>query len=188
MLYHIFFVLFSNFRVWESDSQIVPILSKPLIWFLCRLVNLTGEHSFCIVPSNGPSITSLISRKSTEITVEWNKLSSDVANGVITMYGVCYKVARDSNVDICSKSKDTTNNETTSLTLPDLKAYTEYEVAVRAKTKIGWGKTGTSMKWRTKEDSKLFFYHILKQVALIHAMHLEPSWGCPLYTSDASDW
>jgi hypothetical protein len=90
---------------------------------------------------------------STSLTVAWNVLNKDDANGLITQYRVCYKNA-SSFEDICNLPVRETMGNVRRITLSNLEKYTDYVVAVQAATKIGFGQIGANKTRRTKEDSK----------------------------------
>ncbi|XP_046865062.1 protein sidekick-1-like [Xenia sp. Carnegie-2017] len=98
-------------------------------------------------PAKGPNAT-LKFVNSTSIRVNWNTLSEDDANGVITGYEVCYEVGTE--VSNCTKNVP---SNTTSGTIMDLKPATHYAIAVRAFTAIGFGPLGAILPVTTNESA-----------------------------------
>ncbi len=86
--------------------------------------------------------------------IMWEKLSGDDANGVITMYEICYK-ASDNSTDIdCNLKKSV--SDTIEVVLGGLNEATTYNVAVKAKTSKGFGNLGTIKTSKTLEAGKYF--------------------------------
>ena len=86
----------------------------------------------------------------------WEKLSDDDANGVITMYEICYK-ASDNSTDIdCNVKKAVNDSDTREVVLDGLSEATTYNVAVKAKTSKGFGNLGTIKTNTTLEAGKYF--------------------------------
>ena len=77
-------------------------------------------------------------------------MSEGDANGVITGYEVCYEVG--TVVSSCTKSVP---SSTTSGTIMDLKPATQYAIAVRASTAIGFGPLGRNITVKTSESGKI---------------------------------
>ncbi len=78
----------------------------------------------------------------------WELLNNDDANGVITMYEVCYK-ASDTPTDITCDSKESVNGDTRELVLDSLNEATTYNVAVQAENI-----TGIWTSWNHKDQQK----------------------------------
>ena len=97
---------------------------------------------------------------STTLRVNWEKLSDDDSNGVITKYEVCYR--RGSTVSDCTTSKEVMGVDNTMKDLTGLEPATMYAVAVRAFTAIGEGSLGDSKSATTTEDSEYFYFMILR--------------------------
>ena len=107
-------------------------------------------------PSRGPSITAITNVTATSMEINWEKLSLDDANGVITKYEVCYK-ASDTAADIdCTLKKSVSNGDTREVVLNGLNEATTYNVAVKAATSQGFGDLGITMTQKTLEASKYF--------------------------------
>ncbi len=83
----------------------------------------------------------------------WEELNSDDANGLITMYQICYK-ASDNSTDIDCNSKKSVNGNSTEVVLDGLSKATTYNVAVKAKTSQGFGDLGTIVIQITMEAGK----------------------------------
>ena len=97
---------------------------------------------------------------STSMTVSWGGLSIDDANGLITKYAVCYKASEiPSDID-CSLQETVVNNNGNNggeVDLKDLNEATNYNIAVKASTAVGFGVLGDVHTTKTSEDSKLFY-------------------------------
>ena len=87
------------------------------------------------------------------LIVAWDVLKNDDKNGVVTGYRVCYKKVSSSG-DICNSPFEETMGNVRLITLSNLEKYTDYVVAIKAGTKIGFGRLGANMTGRTNEDSK----------------------------------
>ncbi len=70
-------------------------------------------------PFRGPSIEINTEVTSTSMKIMWELLNNDDANGVITMYEVCYK-ASDTPTDILADSKESVNGDTREVVLDSL--------------------------------------------------------------------
>ena len=90
----------------------------------------------------------------------WELLNNDDANGVITMYEVCYK-ASDTPTDITCDSKESVNGDTREVVLDSLNEATTYNVAVQAETSQGFGPLGNIMTNKTLEASEYIFCPII---------------------------
>ena len=91
------------------------------------------------------------------MTVSWEGLDIDDANGNITKYAVCYKASENSSDIDCSLNEtvDSTNdNNGGEVDLNDLNEATNYNIAVRASTAVGFGVLGVVITTKTSEDSK----------------------------------
>ena len=88
----------------------------------------------------------------------WGKLNNDDANGVITMYEVCYKPSYTSTDIDCNLKKSVTN-DTREVVLDSLNEATTYNVAVKAKTSQGFGDLGNIITYKTVEASEYIFLH-----------------------------
>ena len=94
----------------------------------------------------------------------WELLNNDDANGVITMYGVCYK-ASDTPTDIDCNSKESVYGGTREVVLDSLNEATTYNVAVQAETSQGFGPLGSIRTNKTLEASEYIFlpnYHFIE--------------------------
>ena len=94
---------------------------------------------------------------STSMTVSWRGLSIDDANGMITMYVVCYKASGNPSDIDCSLNEtvvNTNENNGGEVSLKDLKEATNYNIAVKASTAVGFGVLGDVHTTKTFEDSK----------------------------------
>ena len=86
----------------------------------------------------------------------WELLNNDDANGVITLYEVCYK-ASDTPTDIDCNSKESVNGDTREVVLDILNETTTYNVAVQAETSQGFGPLGSIRTNKTLEASEYIF-------------------------------
>ena len=107
---------------------------------------------FLTVPTKGPDIEQLTAINSTALKVVWKELTSDESNGMITNYIVCYNVQSTSKLD-CSLNKTVFGGGNTILNLTGLNEATNYDVAVKAATEIGFGDLGVTVNASTLEDS-----------------------------------
>ena len=83
----------------------------------------------------------------------WKKLTSDESNGIIIYYTVCYSVHSTSEVD-CRLNTTIFSGKNTMLELTHLNVATNYDVAVKAATRFGFGDLGVKKNASTLEDSK----------------------------------
>ena len=94
------------------------------------------------------------------MTVSWGGLSVDNANGIITKYAVCYK-ASENALDIdCILNEtvvNTNDNSGGEVDLKGLNEATNYNIAVKASTAVGFGALGNGHTAKTSEDSKCFY-------------------------------
>ncbi len=86
--------------------------------------------------------------------VIWENLNADDANGVLTIYGVCYKASNTSTDIDCNLRKSVNNGDSKEIILDDLNQTTTYNVAVKAATSQGFGVFGTIMTQKTLKASK----------------------------------
>ena len=77
-------------------------------------------------------------------------MSKDDANGVITGYEVCFLMG--TTVSNCAKN---VSSDTTSGTITGLKPATQYAIAVRASTAVGFGPLGAILLVTTNESGKI---------------------------------
>ena len=108
-----------------------------------------------LVPTSGPNITDINAISSTSISISWGNVSEDDANGIITLYFVCYQV-ESSQDDICSVKQRVDGVNYRSTVLSNLKPFTTYAVAVQAATSKGAGTPGKKASERTLEDSTYY--------------------------------
>ncbi len=104
----------------------------------------------------------------------WELLNNDDANGVITMYEVCYK-ASDTPADINCDSKESVNGDTRELVLDSLHEATSYNVAVQAETSKGFGPLGTIRTNKTLEASEYIFlpnYHFIELFLIVAGLEV----------------
>ena len=83
----------------------------------------------------------------------WKKLTSDESNGIIIYHTVCYKVHSTSE-PYCYLQKKIFSGKVTMTILTGLNEATNYDVAVKASTEIGFGDLGVTVNASTLEDSK----------------------------------
>lgn len=106
-----------------------------------------------VVPSSGPDITAVGNVTSTSMKITWGMLGRDVSNGNITQYQVCYK-ASDKAGDVSCDLRQNVSGADNTTVLRSLNEATAYNIAVRARTLIGFGELGTTRNQTTLEDSK----------------------------------
>ncbi len=90
----------------------------------------------------------------------WEELNSDDANGLITMYQICYK-ASDNSTDIDCNSKKSVNGDTREVVLDSLNEATTYNVAVKAETSEGFGDLGTLSTKKTLDASECIYFRAI---------------------------
>lgn len=104
----------------------------------------------------GPNITAVSSVTSTSMKITWDKLSPDVSNRNITQYQVCYKASEEPGDISCNLSQNVSGADNTTTVLRSLNEATTYNIAVKARTKVGFGGLGRTFTQTTFEDSKYF--------------------------------
>ena len=90
---------------------------------------------------------------------------------MITEYAVCYDVHSTSELD-CRLNKTVFGGKNTMLNLTGLNEATNYDVAVKAATKIGFGDLGVAMNESTREDSEYIFNNCLTIIVLLVCLSL----------------
>ena len=99
----------------------------------------------CQVPSSAPTRVTVVNVTSTTLSLEWDPLTIEDHNGVITGYVVNYsRVDTGSTVTIVSS--------TTSVYIGMLRPYTTYSFSVAAETSVGSGPFSPSLQRTTAED------------------------------------
>ena len=106
------------------------------------------------VPASPPQDVNATVLSSTEIQVNWTEVLEIDQNGVITEYEVMYEPLMNFSGQITTLTVNTTN---LSITLMDLEEYVEYNISVRAYTRVGPGPYSVGIVRRTLEDGGLFF-------------------------------
>ena len=104
----------------------------------------------------------------------WEMLNNDDANGVITMYEVCYK-ASDTPTDINCDSKKSVNGDTREVVLSSLNEATTYNVAVQGETSQGFGPLGNIMTNKTLEASEYILlpnYHFIELFLVVAGLEV----------------
>ena len=113
---------------------------------------------FLIVdPTRGPNVTRVHDVTSTSMNITWNMLSMGDSNGKIIQYRVCYKASdKLSNITLsdCIFNQDVFGADNTTTVLSNLNEATTYIIAVKARTKAGFGSLGPAISNTTLEDSK----------------------------------
>jgi len=99
----------------------------------------------CQVPSSAPTRVTVVNVTSTTLSLEWDPLTIEDHNGVITGYVVNY-----SRVD--TGSTVTVVSSTTSVYIGMLRPYTTYSFSVAAETSVGSGPFSPSLQRTTAED------------------------------------
>ena len=96
----------------------------------------------------------MITLLSTEIAVSWDEVPAIDQNGVITMYEVQFEPLQTFNGTIYTNSVNITNTSMMSTVLMDLEEYVEYNISVRAYTRIGPGPYSIGIVNRTNTDGE----------------------------------
>ena len=86
--------------------------------------------------------------------ITWDKLSPDVSNGNITHYQVCYKASKNPGDVNCNLSQNVSGVDNTTTVLRGLNEATAYNIAVKARTIVGFGNLGSASNQTTLEDGK----------------------------------
>ena len=104
-------------------------------------------------PTSGPVVIKVVAKSSESLAITWDPLDADNANGVIINYAVCYQKREDNPANICAQN-ETVDGHDLNTTLNGLKKFTDFVVAVKASTKIGFGPVGRNKSAQTLQDSK----------------------------------
>ena len=88
------------------------------------------------VPSGSPTITEAMAISPTEIAIAWKEVIPIDQNGIITIYEVYYQPAQLFNGSMTVDVMNTTN---TTILLSNLHESVQYNITVRAYTRIGPG-------------------------------------------------
>jgi hypothetical protein len=117
-------------------------------FFICVLPDPDARaHT---VPEAPPQNVTAEAISPTSISVQWMPPLSDRSNGQIIYYKV---MATESGMSD-SEAEPYRVENVTSITLEDLKRWTEYKIWVLAGTSVGDGPTSTPITVRTREDGK----------------------------------
>ena len=100
-----------------------------------------------LVPASPPQNVMAIVLSSTEIQVNWTAVPGRDQNGEIIMYDVCVKSQMTINRTVMR------NN--TNIILSGLEEFEEYQISVRAHTRVGPGPYSAEVAATTLEDGKL---------------------------------
>ncbi|XP_026871258.2 Down syndrome cell adhesion molecule a isoform X2 [Electrophorus electricus] len=103
-------------------------------------------------PEGPPQDVTLEAMSSQSIKVTWKAPQKHLQNGMIRGYQVCHREhsANGSHQFICASVESTGDSET--LTLNNLKKYTQYEVVVQASNSAGPGPASSEVRATTMED------------------------------------
>ena len=102
-------------------------------------------------PASPPRNVTAAVLSSTEIQVNWNKISEIDQNGIVTLYEVMYEPLMTFG-ELPILTVNTTN---LSITLTGLEEYVEYNISVRAYTSVGPGPYSVGIVKRTIEDGMI---------------------------------
>ena len=100
---------------------------------------------------------------STLIRVAWDEIPPIDRNGIITLYEVLYVPLEIFGGLISAEMVNTTD---LSYDLVGLQEYVNYNISVRAYTRVGSGPYSAPITNQTLEDSKLIYYKVLVHVVL----------------------
>ena len=103
------------------------------------------------VPSGSPKITEAMAISPTEIEMSWNEVSPINQNGIIIIYEVDYQPAQVFNGSMTVDVMNTTN---TTILLSNLHESVQYNITVRAYTRIGPGTFSSHILSFTQEARK----------------------------------
>ena len=103
------------------------------------------------VPSGSPTITEAMVISPTEIEMSWNEVIPIDQNGIIIMYEVDYQPAQVFNEPMTVDVMNTTN---TTILLTNLQESVQYNITVRAYTRIGPGPFSSHVLSFTQEARK----------------------------------
>ena len=103
------------------------------------------------VPSGSPTITEAMVISPTEIEMSWNEVIPIDQNGIITIYEVDYQPAQVFNG---SMTVDVVNTTNTTILLKNLHESVQYNITVRAYTRIGPGPFSSHVLSFTQEARK----------------------------------
>ena len=103
------------------------------------------------VPSGSPTITEAMVISPTEIEMSWNVVIPIDQNGIITIYEVDYQPAQVFNG---SMTVDVVNTTNTTILLKNLHESVQYNITVRAYTRIGPGPFSSHILSFTQESRK----------------------------------
>ncbi|XP_028401071.1 receptor-type tyrosine-protein phosphatase F-like isoform X2 [Dendronephthya gigantea] len=113
------------------------------------LGNITTNKTLDAKPSAGPNILKNTKVTNKTMTVSWDKLGIEDANGEITAYAVCYKASENSSDIDCKENRTVNNSTTRTVVLQGLNEGTNYNVAVKASTSKGFGPLGNIVTKKT---------------------------------------
>ena len=92
---------------------------------------------------------------STSIRVSWEEVPAIDQNGIITTYEVRYQPLMTFNRTLMTMSVLIEDPTTMSIALENLMEYVQYNISVRAGTRVGEGPFSPEITERTNEDGKL---------------------------------
>ena len=118
------------------------------------------------VPSGSPTITEATAISPTEIVMSWNEVIPIDKNGIIIIYEVDYQPAQVSNGSMTVNFMNTTN---TTISLSSLHESVQYNMTVRAYTRIGPGPFSSHVLNFTQEARKFILQlNILLVFLILH--------------------
>ena len=117
--------------------------------FMGRLVYSLPQLLYTTAPSGAPRITEAMAISPTELEVSWSGVAAIDRNGIITVYEVHYQPLRDFEADLTR-----VNTTNTSIVLTNLHESVQYNITVRAFTRVGPGPFSDHVITITNEDCK----------------------------------
>ena len=131
---------------------------------------------FYLAPAGFPQNLTVLTLNSTAITVSWDDVLVDEANGIITQYNVT-AVPDKSFADVVEIP---VNTSTFSVVFNGLEEFVVYRFTISARTEVGFGPTSPEVSARTSEAGKHYILQSLNSCRLcsdcdtckyIHCMH-----------------
>ena len=109
---------------------------------------------FFVAPAGFPQNLTVETLNSTAITVSWDDVLVDEANGIITQYNVT-AVPDESFADVVEML---VNNSTFSVVFNGLEEFVVYQFTISARTVVGFGPTSPEVSARTSEAGNEYIY------------------------------
>ena len=122
----------------------------------------------CIEPTGPPENVQGRALDSRSIELSWQPPNVAHRNGIILGYRVFYEeaVASAGNQDSANPSTETVDAPKTTLTVRNLKKYTQYNVRVLAFSQLGDGPQSSAVVVQTAEDGMLICHQAIVTCAI----------------------